>query len=106
MTPQSFKRSARETAPPAGIAPPLAALWWAAKGEWDRAHVLVQDDPSREAAWVHAHLHRVEGDLGNAAYWYRTARKPAASGPLETEWDAIVAALLGEAARATGGGAE
>ena len=106
MTPQSFKRTVREAAPTAGLAPPLEALWWAAKGEWDRAHVLVQDDPSREAAWVHAYLHRVEGDLGNAAYWYRTARKPAASDPLDAEWEAIVAALLGEPARATGGGGE
>ncbi len=94
MTPDSFKRTTRDPAPPGELSPALEALWWAAKGDWNRAHVLVQDDPSREAAWVHAYLHRVEGDLGNAGYWYRTAGRPAASGSLEVEWDAIAAALL------------
>jgi len=94
MTPDSFKRTTRDPAPPGELAAALEALWWAAKGDWNRAHVLVQDDPSREAAWVHAYLHRVEGDLGNAGYWYRTAGRPAASGSLEVEWDAIAAALL------------
>ena len=55
---------------------PLAALWWAKKGDWDKAHRLVMDEQSAEAAWVHAYLHRVEGDLGNAGYWYRQAHKP------------------------------
>ena len=94
MTPDSFKRTTRDPAPPGELAAALEALWWAAKGDWNRAHVLVQDDPSREAAWVHAYLHRVEGDLGNAGYWYRTAGRPAASGSLEVGWDAIAAALL------------
>ena len=53
--------------------PPLAALWWAAKGNWDEAHKIVQDEETADAAWVHAYLHRVEGDLGNAGYWYRRA---------------------------------
>jgi hypothetical protein len=77
------------------MAPPLAALWWAAKGNWDKAHSLVMNDHGREAAWVHAYLHREEGDLGNAAYWYRTARQAVADGPLAAEWDTIVAALTG-----------
>ena len=94
MTLDFFKRTMREAAPPAELAPALEALWWSAKGDWDRAHVLVQDDPSRDAAWVHAYLHRVEGDLGNAGYWYRKAGRPAATGALEAEWDAIAAALL------------
>jgi len=94
MTLDSFKRTIGEPAPPDRLAPALQALWWAAKGDWNRAHVFVQDDPSREAAWVHAYLHRVEGDLGNAGYWYRTAGRPAASGSLEVEWEAIAAALL------------
>jgi hypothetical protein len=79
--------------PPDGLAPALEALWWVAKGEWDRAHALVQDDEGRDAAWVHAHLHRVEGDLPNAAYWYRRAGRPLETGPLDAEWDAIAAAL-------------
>ncbi len=74
---------------------PLKALQLLADGDWDAAHELVQDDPSAEASWVHAHLHRVEGDLANAGYWYRRAGKPAASGGLEEERRAIEAALGG-----------
>ena len=60
------------------------------------AHRLVQDESSNDAAWVHAYLHRVEGDLGNAGYWYRRAGKPVAKGSLDEEWGAIAAALLRE----------
>jgi hypothetical protein len=101
MTLDSFKRAIREAAPPDRLSPALQGLWWAAKGDWNRAHVLVQDDPSRDAAWVHAYLHRVEGDLGNAGYWYRKAGRPAASDSLEAEWEAIAAALL-PGAKSTG----
>ena len=100
MTLNSFRQTLADSAPAGGLSAALEGLWWAAKGDWDRAHRLVQDDPSREAAWVHAYLHRVEGDLDNAGYWYRTARQPVASGPLEAEWDAIAAALVGEAGSA------
>jgi len=89
-----FRASLGAAAPARELAPPLAALWWAAKGNWDAAHKIVQDEESADAAWVHAYLHRVEGDLGNAAYWYRQARRPVASQALETEWDVIVTALL------------
>ena len=82
------------TAPPRGIAPALAALWWARKGGWDTAHKIVMDHDGRDAAWVHAYLHRVEGDAGNAAYWYRQADKPVAGMALDREWDAIATALL------------
>lgn len=74
-------------------ATPLRALQLAAAGDWEGAHRLVQDDPSPAAAWVHAHLHRVEGDLSNAGYWYRRAGKPEATGDLEEERRAIYAAL-------------
>ncbi|MCK1402409.1 hypothetical protein IVB45_21160 [Bradyrhizobium sp. 4] len=84
-------------APPPDLSAPLAALWWAAKGDWDQAHRIVQDESSREAAWVHAYLHRVEGDLGNAGYWYRQAGRPVATDSLEAEWQRIVDAL-GESA--------
>ena len=57
--------------------------------------VIVQDESSADAAWVHAYLHRVEGDLGNAGYWYRQAGRPVATDSLESEWERIVAALLG-----------
>ena len=102
MTHESFRSTTREAAPPGKLTPALEALWWAAKGDWNRAHELVQDDPSREAAWVHAYLHRVEGDLGNAGYWYRKAGRTVASEPLEAEWEAIAAALLDAASRKTG----
>ena len=81
--------------PPDAHSPALAALWWAGKGpaHWDRAHALVQDDPGADAAWVHAHLHRLEGDPANAAYWYARASRPVATGDLSAERDAIAAAL-------------
>ena len=59
------------------------------------AHKIVQDEATADAAWVHAYLHRVEGDLGNAGYWYRRAAKPVAAGSLEAEWERMVSALLG-----------
>jgi hypothetical protein len=90
-----FKASLSGAAPAPGLAPPLAALWWAAKGEWDQAHKIVMNEETAEAAWVHAYLHRVEGDLGNAGYWYRQAGQPAAKDSLETEWERIASALLG-----------
>jgi hypothetical protein len=90
-----FKASLSGAAPAPNLDAPLAGLWWTAKGEWDQAHKLVQDEPTAEAAWVHAYLHRVEGDLGNAGYWYRQAGKPVASGTLKAEWEEIVQVLLG-----------
>ena len=90
-----FRASLSGTAPASSVEPPLAALWWAAKGEWDRAHKIVMNEETADAAWVHAYLHRVEGDLGNAGYWYRQAGQPAAQDSLEAEWERIVSALLG-----------
>src|SRR5229473_782769 len=94
MTPAEFKRALSKPKPPAGVAPALAALWWAAKGDWDKAHAIVMNDDGGDAAWVHAYLHRVEGDLGNARYWYKQAGKPVASGSLDAERDGIAKALL------------
>ena len=95
MTPSDFKNSLSADMPPAELAPALLALWWAGKGDWDKAHKIVMEDESADAAWVHAYLHRVEGDLPNAGYWYRTAGKPVATGALAAEWNAIAVALLG-----------
>jgi hypothetical protein len=92
-----FKASLSGAAPAPHLDAPLAALWWAAKGDWDHAHQIVQDEVSADAAWVHAYLHRVEGDVGNANYWYRQAAKPVATDPLETEWEGIASKLLGGA---------
>ena len=97
MTSAEFEQSLTKRSPPRDLAPALAALWWARKGGWDKAHGIVMDAGGRDAAWVHAYLHRVEGDAGNAAYWYRQAKKPAATGPHEPEWAAIAAALLDDA---------
>ena len=91
----AFERSLAEPAPPPGLGTALLALWWARKPDWDRAHGLAQQhegDPAHD--WVHAHLHRIEGDLENAGYWYRSARQPVATAPLPTEWRAIATALL------------
>ena len=92
-----FKASLSGAAPAPQLDAPLAALWWAANGDWDQAHRIVQDEPTADAAWVHAYLHRVEGDLGNAGYWYRQAGQPVAQDALDAEWERIVAALLGGA---------
>jgi hypothetical protein len=94
MTPAAFKRSLAKPRPPAGLAPALAALWWAGKDEWSRAHDLAMAGEGSGHSWVHAYLHRLEGDLENARYWYRQARKRPATGPFEAEWAAIVTELL------------
>lgn len=90
----AFKASLDEAAPPKDFAPALQALWHEAKGDWDKAHQLAQSQDDESGAWVHAYLHRVEGDQGNAGYWYRRAGKPHASQPLKDEWEAIATALL------------
>jgi hypothetical protein len=94
MTLAEFRASLSTPRPPRGLGPPLAALWHAGRGDWDRAHRTAMNAASRDAAWVHAYLHRQEGDLDNARYWYRKARRPEATGALEKEWAAIVATLL------------
>jgi hypothetical protein len=94
MTPTAFKRSVKNPRSPAGLTPALRALWWAKKDNWARAHKIVMDDDGRDSAWVHAHLHRVEGDASNARYWYREAGRPAAKAAPAAEWNAIVKALI------------
>jgi hypothetical protein len=90
----TFEASLEAASPPAGVAPPLEALWWDAKGDWDKAHRCAQrEEGSVAGAWVHAYLHRKEGDLANAGYWYRRAGKPAFDGTLADEWRAILRAL-------------
>ena len=96
MTIAEYKASLSGAAPAPGLDAPLAALWWAGKGNWDQAHRIAQDENDTNSSWVHAYLHRVEGDLGNAGYWYRQAGQPIAKDPLETEWERIVSALLGD----------
>ncbi len=94
MTPAEFQRSLTKRTPPCGLSPALAALWWIGKNEWDKAHELAMIGEDVDCAWVHAHLHRVEGDLDNARYWYRRAGRAPATSELAAEWAAIIAALL------------
>jgi hypothetical protein len=94
MTLAEFRDSLSKSRPPEGLAPALAGLWWAGKDDWDKAHRIVMDEGGKDCAWVHAYLHRVEGDAENARYWYKQAGKPAASGTLPTEWAAITTDLL------------
>jgi hypothetical protein len=95
MTLAQFRATLSRSRPP-DVSPLLRALWHDASGDWDRAHTIAQDIDHPSAAWVHAYLHRTEGDLGNAAYWYRRARQTVATDSLETEWSRIVTALLAE----------
>ena len=91
----AFRASLKGDKPPPGLTRPAEALWHAGRGDWDAAHKLVQQDEGEpKHDWVHAHLHRVEGDLSNAGYWYRRAKQPVETGPLDAEWTKIVAAML------------
>lgn len=91
---EQFRATLGGTAPPADIAAPLRALWYAAKGDWQEAHNIAQDIPSPDGSWVHAYLHRVEGDQSNAHYWYVRANRPMPDLGLEEEWEAIVKVML------------
>ena len=93
---EAFRRSLSDATPPAGVGSALEALWHDAHGDFDRAHNLAQNDEGADGDWVHAYLHRKEGDAGNAAYWYRRAGKPLCRETLEAEWEAIARALLAE----------
>ncbi|HXY50167.1 MAG TPA: hypothetical protein VEI01_12005 [Terriglobales bacterium] len=95
MTLDEFHQSLDASRPPAQLPPALVGLWWDAKGEWTRAHESAQQDEGAEGSWVHAYLHRKEGDEGNAAYWYRRAGKPVCREPLDAEWLSILKDLLG-----------
>ena len=96
MTFEDFKQSLTGSTPPAGLTGALTGLWWDGKGNWGRAHESAQEDSSSAGSWVHAYLHRKEGDDSNAAYWYRQARQPVCQEPLESEWLNIAGTLLAE----------
>jgi hypothetical protein len=91
-----FQLSQKQAAPPSGLSVALQALWFDAKGDWAKAHELAQKDGGGSGDWVHAYLHRKEGDASNARYWYVRAGKPVYSDSLEEEWAAISEALLVE----------
>ena len=96
MTLEEFHKSLNGEHPPEDLTPSLAALWWDAKGDWTKAHESAQQDEGPSGAWVHAYLHRKEGDVSNAGYWYGRAGKPQARIPFEEEWAEIVIALVNE----------
>jgi len=92
--PQAFLDSLDQASPPADVCGLLVAVWHGLRGEWELAHKIAQDDPTADGAWVHAWLHRIEGDLANAAYWYRRADKPQASDSTRLEGERIARSLL------------
>jgi hypothetical protein len=94
METENFILSLADDAPPSAISVYLQALWHDGKGDWEKAHTIVQDIDDKKAAWVHAYLHRKEGDNGNARYWYSRAGKAFPSVSLQQEWEMIVAALI------------
>ena len=94
MTLDQFRDSIKLDAPLPDLSLALAGLWWDAKGHWDRAHESAQQDEGVGGSWVHAYLHRKEGDTSNAGYWYRRAGKPVCKSSLDQEWSEIVKALL------------
>ncbi len=89
-----FRASLSAPAPPAGVTGALAALWWDARGDWARAHEAAQADPTAAGSAAHAYLHRKEPDPANARYWYASAGRPPATGPLEAEWATLARDLL------------
>jgi len=94
MTPDDFRQTLTGDNPPAELSHALAGLWWDAKGDWTRAHESAQQDEGPDGSWVHAYLHRKEGDQSNAAYWYGRAGKPVCKAPLASEWMGILTSLL------------
>jgi hypothetical protein len=93
MTIEQFKATLADNSAP-DVPALLRALWHDARGDWDRAHRIAQDVDDPNGAWVHAYLHRKEGDIDNARYWYGRARQPEAADSLTAEWARIVVALL------------
>jgi hypothetical protein len=91
---EEFQKSLSQSSPPAEISDYVKALWYDAKNNWNQAHEIIQQIEDKTAAWIHAYLHRKEGDIGNADYWYRRAGRNRPVSSLEDEWESIVKALL------------
>lgn len=94
MTLEEFKTSLGNNAPPSNLSAELKGLWWDGKNDWQKAHDAVQDEETKAAAWVHAYLHRKEGDVWNADYWYRRAGQVRSAHGLDEEWESMVKTLL------------
>lgn len=91
---EDFLSSLNNSSPPSECSPYLEALWREKRGDWNAAHQIVQDIDDQSAAWVHAYLHRREGDQNNAAYWYGQAHRPFPATSLDEEWESVVAGLI------------
>lgn len=94
MVLSDFITSVNQPTPPQGLTPCLQALWWDGKGNWQKAHDIIEHIDNDTAAWVHAYLHRKEGDNGNARYWYARAGRKMPGVSLKEEWEAMVNELL------------
>ena len=94
MTVQDFKNSLSETKAPASLSVYLQSLWYDGKEDWEQAHTIIQDIPDKTASWIHAYLHRKEGDIWNADYWYSKAGRKRPYVSLQQEWEGIVRELL------------
>lgn len=94
MTLEEFKSTLHSDEHPADKEPFLLALWKDAKGQWHDAHMIVQEIDHPDAAWIHAYLHRKEGDDFNAKFWYNLAGKKFATNSLEEEWEEITSYFL------------
>jgi len=94
MTLDEFRATLNQPHAPTALGPALRALWEDARGNWDAAHTIAQDIADSTGSWVNAYLHRKEGDLGNAGYWYRRAGQPVAHDGPDAEWARIVEELL------------
>lgn len=96
MTFEEFHKSLSGTEPAFSFSSYLKALWYDGKGDWEKAHMIIQDVEDQTASWIHAYLHRKEGDVFNADYWYRRAGKKRPDSSLEEEWKNIAMVLLSE----------
>lgn len=94
MTFAEFKDSLKLTKQPEGLSIHLQSLWFDGKGDWFKAHSLVDSLSGGEAAHIHAYLHRKEGDIGNADYWYRKAAQSRPAFDLDQEWEMLVKKIL------------
>lgn len=94
MTFEKFKDSLSTSSPPRDVSPLLQALWYDGKNDWEMAHNIAQDVHSKEGSWIHAYLHRKEGDDGNAGYWYARAGVAFPKVTLEEEWKSLVEMFL------------
>jgi hypothetical protein len=94
MTFEEFKDSLSKSSPPPGLSKLLQALWYEGKNDWETSHNIAQDIHTADGSWIHAYLHRKEGDIGNASYWYRKAGRPVPDASLKNEWELITKELL------------